>query len=217
MTRVKDEKIAMKGGEGRHTSRLNLIAGLGNPGPEYKDTRHNIGFQVIRLLSRDLGIRLNGRRFQSRNCRTTFRENEVMLLCPWTFMNLSGQSIKACIDFYDIDPGNILIIHDDLDLPLGKIKVVSQGGAGGHRGVQSVIDHLGSTRFPRVKVGIGRPRHGESIEDYVLSPFYNDQKGALEGTRKMSVKACRLFLLGGVEFTMNNINSQNFEYKEGYI
>ena len=130
-------------------------------------------------------------------------------------MNLSGGSIKACANFYDINLGNILVVHDDLDLPLGKIKVVKQGGAGGHKGVQSVIDHFGSTQFPRIKIGIGRPRHGESIEDFVLSSFYDDQKDMLEKILKMSVQACWLFVLGGVEFTMNNINRQNFEYKEG--
>jgi PTH1 family peptidyl-tRNA hydrolase len=130
-------------------------------------------------------------------------------------MNLSGRSIKACLDYYDINQENILVVHDDLDLPLGKIKVVRQGGSGGHKGVQSLIDHLGGTLFPRIKIGIGRPRHGEAIEDFVLSPFYDDQKDTVERILRMSVKACRLFILGGVVFTMNNINLKNFESKEG--
>ena len=205
----------MKGGEGRQASNLDLIVGLGNPGPEYKDTRHNIGFQVIDFLSRDLGVRLNGRRFQSMNCRSTIRGKEVILLCPLTFMNISGESVKTCSDFYDINLENILIVHDDLDLPLGKIKVVQQGGAGGHKGVQSVIDYFGDTQIPRIKIGIGRPRHGENIEDFVLSPFYDDQMDNVERILKKSAQACRLFVLGGVEFTMNNINRQNFECKEG--
>lgn len=205
----------MKGGESRQASNLVLIAGLGNPGLEYKDSRHNVGFRVIRLLCLDLGVRLNGRRFQSRNCRSTIRgKKEVILLCPWTFMNLSGRSIKACADYYNIKPENILVVHDDLDLPLGKIKVVRQGGSGGHKGVQSVIDHLGGTLFPRIKIGIGRPQLGEAVEDFVLSSFYDDQRETEERIIKRSVKACRLFILGGLVFTMNNINRQNFKYKE---
>jgi PTH1 family peptidyl-tRNA hydrolase len=207
----------MKGGESRQTSDLVLIAGLGNPGPEYRDTRHNIGFQVIRFLSRDLGVRLNGRRFQSRSCRTVVGGNEVILLCPWTFMNLSGQSIKACVDSYDIYPGNTLIIHDDLDLPLGKIKVVKQGGSGGHRGVQSIFDHLGNRDFPRGKIGISRPKYGETTEDYVLSPFYKSEKEIIDEVMGISLQVCKLFIQEGIVTTMNRINRNKQKLKEGLI
>jgi PTH1 family peptidyl-tRNA hydrolase len=193
---------------------VDLIAGLGNPGPEYKETRHNIGFQDIDLLSRELGVRLKGRQFQSRNVRTKFKGKEIMLICPMTFMNLSGRSIKDCVDYYDLKEENIFIVHDDLDLPVGKIKIVSHGGAGGHKGVQSIIDHFGSAQFPRVKIGIGRPLYGETTEDYVLSPFYDDQKEIMEDMIKMSARACRLFVSDGVGHAMNNINRQNLEAKE---
>jgi peptidyl-tRNA hydrolase, PTH1 family len=183
-----------------------LIAGLGNPGAEYKDTRHNIGFQVIDLLSQELGVRLNDRRFQSGNTRTKLHGKEMLLLCPTTFMNLSGKSVKACADFYNLQTESIMIIHDDLDLPVGRIKIVSHGGAGGHKGVQSVIDHFGSTLFPRVKIGIGRPQYGEATEDYVLSSFYDDQKDTMKRVLQLSVRACRLFVLDGVKSTMNHIN-----------
>ena len=195
-----------------------LIAGLGNPGPEYKDTRHNIGFRAIDLLSQEIGVRLNSRRFQSRNCRTNFHGKEVILLRPKTFMNLSGKSIKSCADFYSLKAENILIVHDDLDLLVGKIKVVRYGGAGGHKGVQSIIDQLGDMGFPRVKIGIGRPRHGEAIEDYVLSPFYDDQKDPVKRVIQMSVRVCQLFILKGLESAINHINNyQNLEDKEGKI
>jgi PTH1 family peptidyl-tRNA hydrolase len=183
-----------------------LIVGLGNPGARYKDTRHNIGFQVIDLWSLDLGVRLKGRRFQSRNIRTRFQNQDIILLRPLTFMNLSGKSVKGCADFYDIESGKILVIHDDLDLPVGGIKVVGNGGAGGHKGVLSIIEYLGSVQFPRIKIGIGRPRYGEEIEDYVLSPFYRDENSIMEKAVKMAVRACELFVLEGIQTAMNEIN-----------
>ena len=191
-----------------------LIAGLGNPGLEYKKTRHNIGFQVINLLSRELGVRLKGRRFQSRNTRTKFQGKEVILLCPVTFMNQSGKSIRSCAEFYNLDTDHILIIHDDLDLSVGKVKIVRNGGAGGHKGVSSIIEYLGSLQFPRIKIGIGRSRYGEDVEDYVLSPFYSDEKEVMERGVRTAVQACGLFVLEGIESAMNHINCQNLSNKE---
>lgn len=188
-----------------------MIGGLGNPGPKYKETRHNIGYQVIDLWRRELGVRLSGRRFQSRNCRTTFQGKDLILLCPTTFMNQSGKSIKGCADFYGLKTENILLIHDDLDLGVGRIKVVRSGGAGGHKGILSVIEHLGNKKFPRIKIGIGRPRYGETTEDFVLSPFYDDQKETVEHVIHMAVSACHLFVSEGIESVMNLINCKNLE------
>ena len=188
--------------------------GLGNPGPEYKDTRHNSGFKVLDLLSRELGIRLENRRFQSRNTRTKLEGKDIILLCPMTYMNLSGNAVRLCSDYYKIDRERILVVHDDLDLPVGRIKVARQGGAGGHKGVKSIIDHLGGTKFPRVRMGIGRPRYNESTEDFVLSPFYKDEKDAIEKMIQTAVDACRLAITDSVECAMNQINSQNSRDKE---
>jgi len=124
-------------------------------------------------------------------------------------MNLSGKAIKACADYYNIKLENILIIHDDLDLPLGKVKLIRQGGAGGHKGIQSVIDFFGSALFPRIKIGIGRPQRGEDIEDYVLSPFYNDQKDIIKEAIPLASLACRLFVLDGLGVAMNQINTDS--------
>lgn len=194
-----------------------MIAGLGNPGPEYGNTRHNIGFKVINLWCKSMGIRLKGRRFQSRNTRMKFRDKEVILLRPIVFMNQSGRSIKACVDFFGITTENILIIHDDIDLPVGRIKVVRDGGAGGHRGVLSIIHQLRSSEFHRIKIGIGRPCHGETIEDYVLSPFYGDEIGIKEKMIQMGVKACELFVSDGIDAAMNNVNCYNLTNKEVII
>lgn len=197
-----------------NTKDLCLIVGLGNPGPKYENSRHNIGFRVIDLWRKDLGLSINGRRFHAKHIRAAFRRNNIILLCPLTFMNLSGESVRACADYYALETNRILVVHDDLDIPLGKIKVVKDGGAGGHKGVASIIDHLESTQFPRVKVGIGHPRYGETVENYVLAPFYADEEGLAQEAIRVAVNACELFVLEGVESAMNQINCQNLVNKE---
>ena len=129
-------------------------------------------------------------------------------------MNMSGESVRACADYYALETARILVIHDDLDIPLGRIKIVRDSGAGGHKGVSSIIRHLGGTGFCRVKVGIGHPRYGEAVEDYVLSPFYADEKGFAEKVLRVAVNACELFVLEGVESAMNHINCLNLVNKE---
>jgi PTH1 family peptidyl-tRNA hydrolase len=193
---------------------VDLIAGLGNPGRKYAGTRHNIGFMVVNSFGREMGVSLTGRRFHSRNVRVQRDGKELILLRPTTYMNLSGKSVKACADYYKIDNDHILIIHDDLDLPFGKIKLVGQGGAGGHRGIQSVFDYFGSNAFSRIKIGIGRPEYGEKIEDFVLSPFYKDQKETLKDVFNLSIHACDLYLSEGIEIAMNHINSKKTEIKK---
>jgi PTH1 family peptidyl-tRNA hydrolase len=173
-----------------------------------------MGFRIVGLLSKTLGVRLMGRRFQSRQAIVSYKGKRIILLCPSTFMNLSGKSISQCADFYHLELEEIVIVYDDLDLPVGRIKIARRGGAGGHKGVQSIIDHFGTTLFPRVKIGIGRPRRGESIEDYVLSPFYEDQEDMVTQTVELAVKACQLLILNGVEAAMNQINSSKIEDKE---
>jgi len=186
-----------------------LIAGLGNPGPEYKDTRHNIGSRVIALLSRQIKVSLKDKHLQAR-----IHGEKVILLCPVTFMNLSGIPIKDCLDSYGLDVEDILIIHDDLDLPIGRVKVAKNGGAGGHKGVLSVIEHLETSKFSRIKIGIGRPRAGETIEDYVLSSFYKEEKDTIEKVINLATNACRLFIAEGIESTMNKVNCQNLADQE---
>jgi peptidyl-tRNA hydrolase, PTH1 family len=193
---------------------VDLIAGLGNPGRKYASTRHNIGFMAVNALSREMGVSLTGRRFHSRNALVERGGRGLILLRPVTYMNLSGRSVKACADHYKIGLDHILIIHDDLDQPFGKIKMVSQGGAGGHRGIQSIIDHFGCKAFSRIKIGIGRPEYGEKIEDFVLSPFYETQREKLKEVIFFSIHACNLYLSEGIEVAMNHINSKKTEIKK---
>jgi PTH1 family peptidyl-tRNA hydrolase len=129
-------------------------------------------------------------------------------------MNRSGYAVKACADHYGVDTSHILVVHDDLDLGVGRVKGVRHGGSGGHRGVQSIIDSLGVTQFPRIKVGIGRPRYGETIESYVLSPFYDDQIKIMGDITHLAILGCEIFVSEGIESVMNHINSQNFANHE---
>jgi peptidyl-tRNA hydrolase, PTH1 family len=193
---------------------LQLIVGLGNPGPGYETSRHNAGFQVVDLWCKDLGLSLSSRCFRAKAIRADFRGNTILILCPLTFMNLSGESVRACASYYGLENDRILVVHDDLDLPLGRIKVVRDGGAGGHKGVSSIIRHLGSTAFCRVKVGIGRPRYAEAVEDFVLAPFYADERQLAQRSIRAAVNACERFVLEGVESAMNHINRQNLVDKE---
>ena len=193
---------------------MHLIVGLGNPGPEYEATRHNIGFQVVDLWCKDLGLSLSSRRFRAKSVRADLRGIGVLLLCPLTFMNRSGESVRACASYYGLETNRILVVHDDLDLPLGRIKIVRDGGAGGHKGVSSIIRHLGSTAFCRAKVGIGRPRYGEAVENFVLSPFYADERRLAQDVIRLAVNAGERFVLEGIESAMNHINRQNLVNKE---
>lgn len=193
----------------RQTDELFLIAGLGNPGLEYENTRHNIGRQIVGVIARICDIHLEDSRFHAISNRAKFESRDIILLCPATYMNLSGNSIKECSDFFGLTPEKILVIHDDLDLPFGKIKIVRGGGPGGHKGVTSIIESLDSNLFPRIKVGIGRPSFDESIEEFVLSPFYKDQKEFLDNVIHAVIGACRLYLSSGVEASMNHFNNMN--------
>jgi len=186
-----------------------LVAGLGNPGEEYRNTRHNVGFQVIRLWAESCGAGLRSRRFHSRSGRLTVEGTPVIVLCPDTFMNRSGLAIKACADFYRLEPPSILVVHDDLDLPLGRIRVARRGGVAGHKGIQSVIDHLGTRDFARVRIGIGRPRHLEPVEDFVLRPFYRDEEELVQKVLAVAVRVCERFVLEGVEKAMADANGLN--------
>jgi peptidyl-tRNA hydrolase, PTH1 family len=191
-----------------------LVAGLGNPGEEYRNTRHNVGFRVIRLWAKSCGAELRSRRFHSRSGRFMVEGTPVIVLCPDTFMNRSGLALKACVDFYHLEPPNILVVHDDLDLPLGRIRVARRGGGAGHKGIQSVIDHLGTRDFARVRIGIGRPRHLEPVEEFVLKPFYRDEEVAVQGVLAAAVRVCERFVLEGVEKAMAEVNGLNLVHGE---
>ena len=161
---------------------------------------------AVGLWGKSFGATFENLHFRSKHALCSYQGKNIVLLCPLTFMNLSGQSVRDCIHHYNLEIDSLLVIHDDLDLPLGKIKVVKNGGAGGHKGVSSIIHLLGSSEFSRVKIGIGRPCHGEAVADYVLNRFDDDEKKLVEKVIRVAIKASELFVLEGAQAAMNHIN-----------
>jgi PTH1 family peptidyl-tRNA hydrolase len=182
-----------------------LIVGLGNPGPEYARSRHNIGFLVIEKLSHRVGRRVRQRRFGTLFTEAELQGRPVTLIRPLSFMNASGRPVKEWMEATNLPRGRLLIIHDDIDLPFGRIKIVARGGHGGHRGVQSVQEEIGTTAFPRVRVGIGRPQKGREIE-FVLSPFDAVEVCGLREFVGRAADAVEAIVARGVTSAMNRFN-----------
>lgn len=191
-----------------------MIVGLGNPGTGYKNSRHNLGFKVVDLLCTKLDLHLSDQRFQTLSTITNYHDKKIVLACPQTFMNRSGIAVKYLVEHYRPEIRNIMVVHDDIDLDVGHIKIVRGGGTGGHHGVDSVIHHLGTDGFNRTKIGIGRPQYNEPIEDFVLSPIYDDQQKTIKDVLHIVAEAIESFILDGVEVAMNKFNSLRIRGKE---
>ena len=191
-----------------------MIVGFGNPGKRYRETRHNLGFQAVELLCKELGLRLSDQCFQALSTSTIYHDKKIVVACPQTYMNRSGLAVKYLVDYYDAEISDIMVIHDDLDLDAGRVKVTRGGGAGGHHGVESVIHILGTNEFNRIKVGIGRPRHNEPIEEFVLSPPYQDQQKLIKEALSRVTKAIKVYIVDGIEPAMTNINAVRMRKKE---
>ena len=185
---------------------MRLIVGLGNPGKDYADTRHNVGFRCINRLAKIHGISLSQRGSQAQFGVGEVEGNKVVLAKPRTFMNLSGKSVKLLMERFQVASSDVLIIHDELDLPLGKIRLYSGGGSGGHKGVESIITYLGSPNFNRLRVGIGRPQGGEDATAFVLSHFIPDEKAVIEDTIAKVAEAIFCLLRDGMTAAMNKYN-----------
>jgi PTH1 family peptidyl-tRNA hydrolase len=184
---------------------VKLVVGLGNPGPKYERTRHNIGFQVVDELLRRHGGSLRGK-FKGEVASAQLGLEPVVLLKPMTFMNLSGESVGPACGFYGIDPEDVVVIHDELDLPFGRVKVKSKGGHGGHNGLRSLVKHIGAD-FARVRVGIGRPERGD-VTGYVLTPFAPDEAPWVGGAVDTAADAVESIVREGVLAAMNRFNAE---------
>lgn len=185
-----------------------LLVGLGNPGREYRDHRHNIGFMVVDRLSIRWGISLA--RLQSRALIGTgmMGDKRVILAKPQTYMNLSGPAVAGLVRFYKILPDHLLVIHDDLDLPFGTLRLRPSGGSGGQKGLASIIEHLGTEAFSRMRLGIGRPLSGMNPADYVLEPFSVEEQKILPVVLDTAVEAVETFLKDGIEIAMTRYNGR---------
>jgi len=182
-----------------------LIVGLGNPGEEYRQTRHNVGFHVIEQLADRWHLSFHVPRNLSRLAYGLVAESPVALLQPLTYVNRSGESVAWVLNKLDLAPQDMLVVHDDIDLPLGRLRIRRGGSAGGHKGVQSIIDSVGSGEFARLRIGVGRPADGD-VRAYVLSPFDACEAELVEGVISRAVGAIECYLRQGVEVAMNEYN-----------
>ena len=186
---------------------MKLIVGLGNPGKEYAETRHNIGFRCINRIAKEYDISFSRKGSQARFGDGEIQGHKVALARPQTYMNLSGEAVKSLGQRYKVAPDDILIIHDDLDLPLGKVRISRGGGSGGHKGIDSIITNLGSRDFPRIRVGIGRPpEDDQDTIEYVLGPFEDDDGEIIENAVNKVAEIVACLLNEGVTMAMNRYN-----------
>lgn len=191
-----------------------LVVGLGNPGSEYAGTRHNAGFMVVQRLGQRWNLKFERRACSSRLTETRRGRTKIILALPQTFMNQSGLAVQSLLSTYKIKPENLLVIYDDLDLPLGEIRIRPQGSPGSHRGMKSIVEVLGTTLFPRVRLGIG-PRP-ESVEaaDYVLSQFSVEEKPKIKEAVEKACQAVEMIVAGRLAEAMNTFNRRQVDFLE---
>ncbi|MGE5197268.1 MAG: aminoacyl-tRNA hydrolase [Deltaproteobacteria bacterium] len=193
---------------------MKLIVGLGNPGRIYASTRHNIGFLVVKALAEKhrIGLKRDGGT-SSLGGKGEIDGQDTVLAMPLTYMNLSGKAVAALIKKYKIDPDSLLVIHDDLELETGRLKIKSSGSSGGHRGLKSVIEALNSQEFARLRIGIGRPaRAAADMTEYVLSPFTRGESQRIKEAVESACECCLVWLKEGVDKSMNIFNRKKPQY-----
>jgi PTH1 family peptidyl-tRNA hydrolase len=185
-----------------------LFVGLGNPGPQHKYTRHNVGFVALDRLASQFGLDfIPHKKFPPyESVSGLIRGIPAILLKPLTYMNRSGDAVASVLNFYKISLDKLLVVHDDLDLPLGSLKFVQSSGTGGHKGIRSIIRSIGSKEFSRLKIGIGRPLGRLPIDKYVLSPFLSEDASVIDKVLGIGIEGLLCFLEKGIESTMNEFN-----------
>ncbi len=186
---------------------MKLIVGLGNPGVEYKHTRHNVGFCVVDLLSRKWGIGLDNRKFQARFGSGIYENEQVILLKPQKYMNNSGGSVSAVMRFYKLDPADILVIVDDMDLATGCLRLRAGGSAGGHNGLKDIIEKTGRKDFARLRIGISSPGNNRSAVSYVLGVFGDDERELIDAAVNKAEQAAGCWVREGIEKAMSKFNT----------
>lgn len=186
-----------------------IIVGLGNPGSKYEKTRHNMGFETIDLLAKDMGISVETKKHKALIGTGMIGSNKVVLAKPQTFMNLSGESVRELVDFYKIDPEKeLIVIYDDISLEPGKLRIRAKGSAGGHNGIKNIIAHLGSEKFPRIKVGVGEKPARMDLADYVLGHITGPEKALIEESWHTAASATSVIVTEGVTVAMNHFNGK---------
>lgn len=187
-----------------------IVAGLGNPGREYEMTRHNIGFHVIDYLADKYGVRVSKLKYKGLWCETRIDNEKVLLVKPQTYMNLSGECIREFAAFYKVPPQKVVIIHDDISLDRGNIRIRPKGSDGGHNGLKSIIYQLSSDEFPRIKIGVGSAEHnGVALADFVLGRFSKTEIPVLEDAIVRASEALEMIISGHIDRAMNKYNTKN--------
>lgn len=185
-----------------------LIIGLGNPGAEYRQNRHNIGFMVIDQLAQVLSIPLQRVKFKAITGTGKFKGRRVILAKPQTYMNASGESVGALSRYFKVPLNQLMVVHDDLDIPFGSLRIRPMGGTSGQKGMKSIVEKLGSQDFPRMRIGIGRPPGRMDPADYVLQNFKNDELATRDEVLDSATAAIKLFILEGLDRAMNTFNGE---------
>ena len=183
-----------------------LIAGLGNPGREFEHNRHNVGFMLLNRLSTRLGESFSQVKSKALVATVNYRDARIILIKPQTYMNDSGRAVTSLVHFYKVPLENLLIVYDDVDLPLGSLRLRPSGGSAGQKGVQSIIEHLGTDDFPRLRIGTGRPPGRKEAADYVLQDFPKDVADLLDQTLDRAVDAVLTYHQNGLDQAMNLFN-----------
>ena len=185
-----------------------LVVGLGTPDKKYRNTRHNTGFIAVDYMAKQLGVEIGKKKFDSLTAETVIAGEKVLLMKPQTYMNLSGVAVEKASSFYKIPPENVIIIFDDISLPVGKLRIRRKGTHGGHNGIRSIIDYLQSENFPRIKAGIGeRPNPNYDLADWVLSTFKEDELKGIEEVASHCLDIVKLIIEGKIEQAMSKYNS----------
>lgn len=186
-----------------------LIVGLGNPGPKYAATRHNVGFRAVEQLAAGCGARIDRLRFQALTGQASVAGRRVLLMQPQTFMNNSGIAVKQAADFYKVPPERVLVLFDDIDLDVGRLRLRRDGSAGGHNGVKSIIACLGTQEFPRIKIGVGAKPHPDyDLADWVLSRFSAQEQTLLEPAIRRAAEAAAMLLSDGLDKAASKYNGK---------
>lgn len=192
--------------KGEQEDMMYLIVGLGNPDRQYEGTRHNVGFEVIDRLADRLFVSVEEKKFRGYYGKGIIGGQKVILLKPQTYMNLSGESVRAAADFYKIQPEHIIVVYDDVSLDVGQLRIRTKGSAGGHNGIKNIIAHLGTQEFPRVKVGVGAKPPRMDLADYVLSRFSKEDQAKMEDAFKEAAEAVETLITEGADRAMNRFN-----------
>jgi PTH1 family peptidyl-tRNA hydrolase len=186
-----------------------VIAGLGNPGREYEKTRHNAGYDVLDVFAAENGIRVDRIKFKSMTGEGFIAGEKVLLIKPLTYMNKSGEAVREVLDFYKLDKSNLIILVDDIDIQFGSIRIRKRGSAGSHNGMKSIISHIGTDEFTRIKLGIGKNPEYYDLADYVLSKFSKEEREEIDKMIVRAAQATKMILTDGVDAAMNIFNSKN--------